>query len=212
MYGPNVMRGYHNRADETRAVLGEDGGLRTGDLGYLDDDGYLYITGRIKEQYKLANGKYVSPGVLEERLKLSPFITDLMIYGDGRTHNVALVVPDLAAVRAWATEARIALGGRSGRAARRRARAREDRRRDRGAFAVVPRLRADRRDRAASRGLHAAKRHAHPLDEAQASRDRGPLARGDRASLPRTLAHHHRRPTNKNRQSLRNSGAFRSKA
>jgi long-chain acyl-CoA synthetase len=109
VYGPNVMRGYHNRADETRAVLGEDGGLRTGDLGYLDDDGYLYITGRIKEQYKLANGKYVSPGVLEERLKLSPFITDLMIYGDGRTHNVALVVPDLAAVRAWATEARIAL-------------------------------------------------------------------------------------------------------
>ena len=109
VYGPNVMRGYHNRVDETRAVLGQDGGLRTGDLGYLDDDGYLYITGRIKEQYKLANGKYVSPGVLEERLKLSPFIADVMIHGDGRTHNVALVVPDLGALRAWAAEARLTL-------------------------------------------------------------------------------------------------------
>ena len=87
----------------------EDGGLRTGDVGYLDEDGYLFITGRIKEQYKLANGKYVSPGVLEERLKLSPFISDLMIHGDNRTHNVALVVPDLETLRAWAAEACLAL-------------------------------------------------------------------------------------------------------
>jgi long-chain acyl-CoA synthetase len=106
VYGPNVMRGYHNRPEESRAALGADGGLRTGDVGYLDEDGYLYITGRIKEQYKLANGKYVSPGVLEERLKLSPFIVEVMIHGDGRTHNVALVVPDLEAVRSWAAEAR----------------------------------------------------------------------------------------------------------
>lgn len=109
VYGPNVMRGYHNRVDETRAVLGKDGGLRTGDVGYLDEDGYLYITGRIKEQYKLANGKYVSPGVLEECLKLSPFITDVMIHGDGRTHNVALVIADLETVRSWAAEAGVGL-------------------------------------------------------------------------------------------------------
>lgn len=110
VYGPNVMRGYHNRPDETRAVLGEDGGLRTGDIGYVDDDGYLYITGRIKEQYKLANGKYVSPGGLEERLKLSPFIVEVMIYGEGQTHNVALVVPDLESVRIWAAKEGLALG------------------------------------------------------------------------------------------------------
>jgi long-chain acyl-CoA synthetase len=114
VYGLNVMRGYHNRPDETRAVLGADGGLRTGDVGYFDEDGYLYITGRIKEQYKLANGKYVSPGVLEERLKLSPFISDLMIHGDNRTHNVALVVPDLETLRAWVAEACPGLAGDPG--------------------------------------------------------------------------------------------------
>jgi long-chain acyl-CoA synthetase len=102
VYGPNVTRGYHGRPEDRRALLTEAGGLRTGDVGQLDDDGYLYVTGRIKEQYKLANGKYVSPAGLEERLKLSPFIADVMICGEGREHNVALVVPDLAVVRTWA--------------------------------------------------------------------------------------------------------------
>lgn len=101
VYGPNVMRGYHNRPDETRAILTDDGGLRTGDVGYLDVDGYLYVTGRIKEQYKLANGKYVSPGPLEECLKLSPFIADVMVHGDGRDYNVALVVPNAEVVADW---------------------------------------------------------------------------------------------------------------
>lgn len=95
VYGPNVMRGYHGCPEATRSVLTDDGGLRTGDTGYLDEDGYLYITGRIKEQYKLANGKYVSPGPLEEKLKLSPLIADVMVHGEGQVHNVALVVPDL---------------------------------------------------------------------------------------------------------------------
>jgi len=95
VYGPNVMRGYHGRPAETGAVLTADGGLRTGDLGYRDEDGYLYITGRIKEQYKLANGKYVSPGPLEEALRLSPLNADVMVHGDGRLYNVALIFPDL---------------------------------------------------------------------------------------------------------------------
>ena len=77
IYGPGVMAGYHNQPDETERVLGPDGGLRTGDLGYLDDDGYLYITGRVKELYKLNNGRYVAPAPLEEKLKLSPFIAQL---------------------------------------------------------------------------------------------------------------------------------------
>ncbi len=102
VYGPNVMLGYHNRPDENAAAMMPDGGLRTGDLGYLDADGYLYVTGRIKEQYKLENGKYVMPSALEETLKLSPFIANVMIHGDGRPYNVALVVPDAQAVRGWA--------------------------------------------------------------------------------------------------------------
>jgi long-chain acyl-CoA synthetase len=102
VYGPNVMLGYHNRPEDNAAALRPDGGLRTGDLGHLDADGYLYITGRIKEQYKLENGKYVMPSALEETLKLSPYIANVMIHGDGRPYNVALVVPDAQAVRSWA--------------------------------------------------------------------------------------------------------------
>jgi long-chain acyl-CoA synthetase len=100
--GPNVMQGYHNRPEENAAVLDDDRAFRTGDLGRIDEDGYLYITGRIKEQYKLENGKYVMPAPLEEQLKLSPFIANALIFGDGKPHNVALVVTDPAAVKSWA--------------------------------------------------------------------------------------------------------------
>ena len=109
VYGPNIMRGYHNRPDENAAALRPDGGLRTGDLGYFDEDGYLYISGRIKEQYKLENGKYVMPSPLEEKLKLSPFITNVMLYGDGRPFNVALVVPNAQALQIWAQKQNVAL-------------------------------------------------------------------------------------------------------
>jgi len=102
IHGPNIMQGYHNRDDENRAVFTPDRGFRTGDLGYLDDDGFLYITGRIKEQYKLENGKYVSPAPLEEQLKISPYILNAMVYGDNRLYNVALVVVDAEAVKQWA--------------------------------------------------------------------------------------------------------------
>lgn len=102
VYGPNIMVGYHNRDTENKEVFTEDGGFRTGDLGVLDDDGFLYITGRIKEQYKLENGKYVAPAPLEEQLKLSPFIINAMVYGDNRLFNVALIVADMDATKKWA--------------------------------------------------------------------------------------------------------------
>ncbi len=102
--GPNIMQGYHNRDDENKAVLMADRTFRSGDMGFVDDDGYLYITGRIKEQYKLENGKYVVPSPLEEELKLSPFIANVMIHGANKPYNVALVVPDKAALEKWAAD------------------------------------------------------------------------------------------------------------
>jgi long-chain acyl-CoA synthetase len=100
--GPNVMKGYHNLPDKTAEVIRDDGAFRTGDLGWLDDDGFLYITGRIKEQYKLENGKYVVPAPLEEQLKLSGFINQVMIYGANKLNNVAIIVPDVTALEKWA--------------------------------------------------------------------------------------------------------------
>ncbi|GBD85117.1 long-chain-fatty-acid--CoA ligase FadD15 [bacterium BMS3Abin02] len=102
IYGHCVMKGYHNLPEENEAVFTEDGGLRTGDIGHLDEDGYLYITGRVKEQYKLENGKYVVPAPIEEHVRLSPFIANIMIYGVNRPHNVALIVPDFDTLEKWA--------------------------------------------------------------------------------------------------------------
>jgi long-chain acyl-CoA synthetase len=104
VYGPNVMKGYYNRAEDTAAVLMPDGGFRTGDLGKLDAEGYLYITGRIKELYKLENGRYVAPAALEEELKVSPYISNLVICGANRPFNVALVCPAVEEVKRWANE------------------------------------------------------------------------------------------------------------
>lgn len=104
VYGPNVMKGYHKRPQENAEAFTADGGLRTGDLGLVDADGYLTITGRIKDQYKLENGKYVMPAPLEEQLKLSPYIANVMLHGANRPYNVALVVPAMEAIRQWADE------------------------------------------------------------------------------------------------------------
>jgi long-chain acyl-CoA synthetase len=110
IYGPNVMVGYHNRPEESAAVFTDDRGFRSGDLGYLDEDGYLYITGRIKELYKLETGKYIAPAALEESLKLSPLIGNVMLYGANKPFNVALVVPDEAAVMEWSAQTGTPIG------------------------------------------------------------------------------------------------------
>lgn len=102
VYGPNVMQGYHNKPEATKAVMTEDGGFRTGDLGRIDEDGFLFITGRIKEQYKLENGKYVFPASLEEEIQLSPWVENVFIYGEGRSHNICIIVPDFVRLSAWA--------------------------------------------------------------------------------------------------------------
>jgi long-chain acyl-CoA synthetase len=109
IYGPHVMLGYHNRPEEDAKVFTSDGGFRSGDLGYLDSDGYLFITGRLKEQYKLETGKYVAPAALEEQLKLSPLVANAMLYGANKPHNVALVVLDPVALKDWCAQSGTAL-------------------------------------------------------------------------------------------------------
>lgn len=99
--GPNVMIGYHNLPEQTAEVLEKDGTFHTGDLGRLDDDGFLYIIGRVKEQYKLENGKYVVPAPLEETLALSPYINQAMIEGTNRPYNVAIIILDVPAYEEW---------------------------------------------------------------------------------------------------------------
>jgi long-chain acyl-CoA synthetase len=101
IFGSGVMMGYHNLPQETLETITKYGGVRTGDIGRVDKEGFLYITGSLKELFKLANGRYVAPAPLEERLQGSPYIAQCMIYGANQAYNVALIVPDMAALMAW---------------------------------------------------------------------------------------------------------------
>jgi len=104
VYGPNVMKGYHNKPAETAQVMTPDGGFRTGDRGRFDAEGFLYITGRIKEQYKLENGKYVFPASIEEDIRLLPNVANAMVYGEGKAYNVCIVIPDFEILGKWAVQ------------------------------------------------------------------------------------------------------------
>ncbi len=91
--GPNVMRGYYGQPEATAAVL-KDGWFATGDVGHLDDEGRLYITDRKKDLFKLSNGKYVAPQLIESLLKESEFVSQVVVVGTGRKQPAALIVPD----------------------------------------------------------------------------------------------------------------------
>jgi long-chain acyl-CoA synthetase len=91
--GPNVMKGYFGREDETREALDDDGWLHTGDIARIDADGYIAITDRKKEIIVLSGGKNVSPANLENRLMSDPYIAQACIVGDRRKHLAALIVP-----------------------------------------------------------------------------------------------------------------------
>ena len=106
VYGTGVMLGYHNQPEETAKIMTPDGGLRTGDLGRFDSDGFLAVTGRVKELYKLQNGKYVAPAPLEEKLTLSPFIAQVMLHGADKPYNVAIIVPNSLNVQEFAQDAK----------------------------------------------------------------------------------------------------------
>ena len=92
--GKNVMQGYFNKPEETAKAIDEEGWYHTGDVGYVDEDGHFYITDRIKDLFKLSNGKYVAPLQVESLLKQSPLIGQAVVVGSGRKQVGALIVPD----------------------------------------------------------------------------------------------------------------------
>ena len=100
--GPCIMQGYYKSSDATREVLTEDGWFRTGDIGYLDKDNYLFITDRKKDLIKTAAGKFVAPQPIENALKTSPFILNAAVVGDRRKFIAALIVPNATTVSAKA--------------------------------------------------------------------------------------------------------------
>jgi long-chain acyl-CoA synthetase len=97
--GRNVMRGYLNKPEETAKVIDEEGFYHTGDVGYKDEDGHFYVTDRIKDLFKLSNGKYVAPLQVESLLKQSPLVSQAVAIGSGRKQVGALIVPDWDALK-----------------------------------------------------------------------------------------------------------------
>jgi long-chain acyl-CoA synthetase len=96
--GANVMRGYYGHPEESAAVM-RDGWFASGDVGHLDDEGRLYITDRKKDLFKLSNGKYVAPQLIESLLKQSEFVSQVVVVGAGRKQPAALIVPEWEALK-----------------------------------------------------------------------------------------------------------------
>jgi long-chain acyl-CoA synthetase len=102
---PNVMAGYHHLPEATAAAFTEDGWLRTGDEGHLDDDGFLSITGRIKDMFKTSGGKYIVPPAIEEKfIALCPYASQFLVFGEARNFCVALIALDADVTAGWAAE------------------------------------------------------------------------------------------------------------
>jgi len=99
--GPNIMRGYYRKEEETREAL-EGGWLHTGDIGHLDDDGFLVITDRKKDLIVTSGGKNVAPQPIENLLKQSPFIANAVVIGGSRKFIAALVVPNFEKLEEYA--------------------------------------------------------------------------------------------------------------
>ncbi|MET2984082.1 AMP-dependent synthetase/ligase [Aureibaculum conchae] len=107
--GPNVMMGYYKDAEKTASVMTGDY-FHTGDKGEIDQDGFLKITGRKKEMFKTSGGKYVIPTLLENKLKESQFIEQVMVIGEGEKMPAALIQPNFEFIHEWAKRKDAAIG------------------------------------------------------------------------------------------------------
>jgi long-chain acyl-CoA synthetase len=103
--GPNISKGYHNRPDADREAFSADGWFHTGDLGSLDERGFLRITGRKKELLKTSGGKFVAPVKIEAMVKAGlPFVQEVVLVGDRRNYCTALVSLDAEGLATWARQ------------------------------------------------------------------------------------------------------------
>ncbi|MFT5848426.1 AMP-dependent synthetase/ligase [Psychroserpens sp.] len=107
--GPNVMKGYYKDPEKTASVMTGDY-FHTGDKGMIDDDGFLKITGRKKEMFKTSGGKYVIPPLLENDMKQSLFIEQIMVIGEGEKMPAAIIQPNFDFVRSWIEDKELSIG------------------------------------------------------------------------------------------------------
>ena len=100
--GPSVTQGYLNKPEQTKEAFTEDGFFKTGDIGHIDEEGFLIITDRKKEMFKTSGGKYVAPQMIENKAKASRFIEQIMVVGEGEKMPCAFVQPEFDFVKRWA--------------------------------------------------------------------------------------------------------------
>lgn len=108
--GPNLMLGYYKEPDKTNEAIDEDGWFHTGDIGEFDSEGFLKITDRKKEMFKTSGGKYVAPQLIENIMKQSRFIEQIMVIGEGEKMPAAFIQPNFEFVEEWAKRKNIDIG------------------------------------------------------------------------------------------------------
>ena len=108
--GPSIFKGYFKNEELTAEAFTQDGYFKTGDIGHLDDEGYLHITDRKKEMFKTSGGKYIAPQVIENIAKGSKFIEQVMVVGDGEKMPCAFIQPDFNFVKNWAIRKGLKIG------------------------------------------------------------------------------------------------------
>jgi long-chain acyl-CoA synthetase len=95
------MKGYYKEPEMTKNAIDEEGWFHTGDIGHIDEDGMLRITGRKKEIFKTSFGKYIAPQLIENKFKESSFIDNLIVLGENQKFAAALVIPDFNHLKNW---------------------------------------------------------------------------------------------------------------